>query len=146
MTVVCFFFKQKAAYEMRISDWSSDVGSSDLPFGQFMAAQPRGTKVSGTVKEVDAKGAVIELADGVEGYVAARDIAEERVEDASQRLKVGDTIEAKFTGMDRKGRSLQLSIKAKDDTEPAETLAEERKASSASAAPRGTTHKRKSHG
>src|SRR3546814_11946126 len=44
------------------------------PFGQFMAAHPRGTKVSGTVKEVDAKGAVIELADGVEGYVAARDI------------------------------------------------------------------------
>src|SRR3546814_2183630 len=69
------------------------------PFGQFMAAHPRGTKVSVTVKEVDAKGAVIELADGVEGYVAARDIAEERVEDASQRLKVGDTIEAKFTGM-----------------------------------------------
>src|SRR3546814_13567879 len=83
----------------------------------------RSTKVRGTVKEVDAKGAVIELADGVEGYVAARDIAEERVEDASQRLKVGDTIEAKFTGMDRKGRSLQLSLKAKDETDTAETLA-----------------------
>src|SRR3546814_4545919 len=68
------------------------------PFGQFMAAHPRGTKVSGTVKEVDAQGAVIELADGVEGSVAARDIAEERVADSSQRLKVGDTLEAKFTG------------------------------------------------
>lgn len=93
------------------------------PFGQFMAANPRGTKVNGTVKEVDAKGATIELADGVEGYVAARDISDQRVEDASQHLKVGDKIEAKFTGMDRKGRSLQLSIKAKDEAETAESLA-----------------------
>src|SRR3546814_5025368 len=79
------------------------------------------------------------VADGVEGDVAARDIAEERVEDASQRLKVGDTIEAKFTGMDRKGRSLQLSIKAKDEAETAETLAEYSKASSSSDASSGTT-------
>src|SRR3546814_15576334 len=79
------------------------------------------------------------VADGVEGDVAARDIAEERVEDASQRLKVGDTIEAKFTGMDRKGRSLQLSIKAKAEAEPAETLAEYSKASSSSDASTGTT-------
>jgi small subunit ribosomal protein S1 len=99
------------------------------PFGQYMAANPRGSKVSGTVKEVDAKGATIELADGVEGYVAARDISDQRVEDASQHLKVGDTIEAKFTGMDRKGRSLQLSIKAKDEAETAETLAEYNKTS-----------------
>src|SRR3546814_7475445 len=79
------------------------------------------------------------VADGVEGDVAARDIAEERVEDASQRLKVGDTIEAKFTGMDRKGHSLQLSIKAKDEAETAETLAEYSKASSSSDASSGTT-------
>ncbi len=104
------------------------------PFGQFMAANPRGTKVTGTVKEVDAKGATIELADGVEGYVAARDISEERIDDASQHLKVGDTIEAKFTGMDRKGRTLQLSIKAKDEAETAETLAEYSKSSSSSSA------------
>ncbi|MEN1940377.1 30S ribosomal protein S1 [Luteimonas sp. MJ246] len=99
------------------------------PFGQFMAANPRGSKVTGTVKEVDAKGATIELADGVEGYVMARDIADERVDDASQHLKVGDSIEAKFTGMDRKGRTLQLSIKAKDEAEVAETLAEYNRAS-----------------
>ncbi|QDW65701.1 30S ribosomal protein S1 [Luteimonas granuli] len=99
------------------------------PFGQFMAANPRGSKVTGTVKEVDAKGAVIELADGVEGYVMARDIADERVDDATQHLKVGDSIEAKFTGMDRKGRTLQLSIKAKDEAEVAETLAEYNRAS-----------------
>ena len=111
------------------------------PFGQLMAANPRGTKVTGTVKEVDAKGATIELADGVEGYVAARDISEERIDDASQHLKVGDKVEAKFTGMDRKGRTLQLSIKAKDEAETAETLAEYSKTSSASSsdASSGTT-------
>ena len=107
------------------------------PFGQFMAAHPRGTKVTGTVKEVDAKGAVIEIADGVEGYVAARDISDERIDDASQHLKVGDTIEAKFTGMDRKGRTLQLSIRAKDEAEVADTLAEYNRA--ASDASSGTT-------
>ncbi len=107
------------------------------PFGQFMAANPRGTKVNGTVKEVDAKGATIELGDGVEGYVAARDISDQRVEDATQHLKVGDKIEAKFTGMDRKGRSLQLSIKAKDEAETAESLAAYNKTPSDAAS--GTT-------
>ncbi|WP_028919476.1 30S ribosomal protein S1 [Pseudoxanthomonas suwonensis] len=94
------------------------------PFGQYMAAHPKGSKVEGVVKEVDAKGATIELADGIEGYVAARDIANERVDDASQYLKVGDKVEAKFVGMDRKGRTLQLSIKAKDDAEMREVLEE----------------------
>jgi small subunit ribosomal protein S1 len=74
------------------------------------------------VKEVDAKGAIIELADGIEGYVAARDISADRVDDATQHLKVGDKIEAKFVGMDRKGRTLQLSIKAKDDAEMREVM------------------------
>ena len=81
------------------------------PFGQFMAANPKGSKLEGTVREVDAKGAIIDIAEGVEGYVAARDISTERVDDASQHLKVGDKIEARFMGMDRKGRTLQLSIK-----------------------------------
>ena len=99
------------------------------PFGQYMAANPKGSKVEGTVKEVDAKGAVIELADGIEGYVMARDIANERVDDATQYLKVGDKIEAKFVGMDRKGRTLQLSIKAKDEAEMREVLEEYNSAS-----------------
>ncbi|HEX5488860.1 MAG TPA: 30S ribosomal protein S1 [Rhodanobacteraceae bacterium] len=94
------------------------------PFGQFMAANPRGAILTGTVREVDARGAVIDLADGIEGYLAARDIAKERVDDASQHLKVGDQVEAKFVGMDRKGRMLQLSIRAKDEAEMAETLSE----------------------
>ena len=94
------------------------------PFGQFMAGHPRGSIVTGVVKEVDAKGALITLEDGVEGYVRANDIAKERVEDATQYLKVGDKVEAKFTGMDRKGRQMQLSIRAKDEAEMQETLAE----------------------
>ncbi|WP_374011582.1 30S ribosomal protein S1 [Pseudoxanthomonas koreensis] len=107
------------------------------PFGQYMAAHPKGTKVEGTVREVDAKGATIDLADGIEGYVAARDISYDRVDDASQHLKVGDTVEAKFVGMDRKGRSLQLSIKAKDEAETAEAMAEYNKTAAEAAA--GTT-------
>ncbi|SDR11617.1 SSU ribosomal protein S1P [Pseudoxanthomonas sp. CF385] len=107
------------------------------PFGQYMASHPKGTKVEGTVKEVDAKGATIELADGIEGYVSSRDISHDRVDDASQHLKVGDKVEAKFIGMDRKGRTLQLSIKAKDEAETAEALAEYNK--TAAEAATGTT-------
>ncbi|HYG05973.1 MAG TPA: 30S ribosomal protein S1 [Stenotrophomonas sp.] len=99
------------------------------PFGQYMASHPKGSKVEGTVKEVDAKGATIELADGIEGYVSARDISNDRVDDASQHLKVGDKVEAKFVGMDRKGRTLQLSIKAKDDAEMREVLEDYQSAS-----------------
>ena len=100
------------------------------PFGQFMAVNPKGSKIEGVVKEVDAKGAIIELADGIEGYVAARDISADRVDDATQHLKVGDKIEAKFVGMDRKGRTLQLSIKAKDDAEMREVLEDYQSAAS----------------
>ena len=102
-----------------------------------MAAHPKGSRVEGTVKEVDAKGATVELADGIEGYVMARDISHDRVDDASQHLKVGDKVEAKFIGMDRKGRTLQLSIKAKDEAETAEALAEYNKSAAEAAA--GTT-------
>ncbi len=99
------------------------------PFGQFMAAHPRGSIVNGTVKEVDAKGATIELGEGVEGYLRANDIAKERVEDATLHFKVGDKVEAKYTGMDRKGRVLQLSIRAKDDDDMQSALEEYQSAS-----------------
>ncbi|MBB5208506.1 30S ribosomal protein S1 [Chiayiivirga flava] len=99
------------------------------PFGQFMASNPKGTIVTGTVKDVDAKGATIDLGEGIEGYIRANDIAKERVEDATQHLKVGDTVEAKHVGMDRKGRTLQLSIRAKDEAELAETLSDYQSAS-----------------
>ncbi len=94
------------------------------PFGQFMAAHPRGTIVNGTVKEVDAKGATVDLGEGVEGYLSARDISKDRVDDATAHFKVGDSVEAKYTGMDRKGRVLQLSIRAKDDDEMQQALEE----------------------
>ncbi len=87
------------------------------PFGQFMAAHPKGSLLTGTVKEVDPRGATIDLGDAMEGYIRASDIAKERIDDASQHLKVGDSIEAKFIGMDRKGRVLQLSIRAKDEAD-----------------------------
>jgi small subunit ribosomal protein S1 len=106
------------------------------PIGTYMATTQKGAIVTGTVKEVDAKGATIELEGGIEGYVRASDIAKERVEDASQHLKVGDTVEAKYMGMDRKGRVMQLSIRAKDEADVAESMAEVNKAADASA---GTT-------
>src|SRR3954466_10593675 len=99
------------------------------PFGQFMAAHPRGSIINGTVREVDAKGATIDLGEGVEGYLRANDIAKERIDDATQHLKVGDKVEAKFIGMDRKGRSLQLSIRAKDEDELQDVLSEYQSAS-----------------
>ncbi len=110
------------------------------PFGQYMASNARGSIVTGKVKEVDAKGATIELADGIEGYVAARDISKERVEDASKVLKIGDEIEARFIGMDRKGRTMQLSIKGKDEAEMQEAVSDYNRSSAASAeAASGTT-------
>ncbi|QOW23140.1 30S ribosomal protein S1 [Novilysobacter avium] len=107
------------------------------PFGQFMASNTRGSIVTGKVTEVDEKGATIELADGIEGYVAARDISKDRVEDASKVLKVGDEIEARFIGMDRKGRTMQLSIKAKDEAEMQEAVSDYSRASAEAAS--GTT-------
>jgi small subunit ribosomal protein S1 len=105
------------------------------PMGQFTANTQKGAIVKGTVKEVDAKGAVIDLEGGLEGYVKANDIAKERVEDATQYLKVGDAIEAKYIGNDRKGRVMQLSIRAKDEAELQETMAEVNKSDASS----GTT-------
>jgi small subunit ribosomal protein S1 len=87
------------------------------PFGQFMANNPRGSILNGTVKEVDARGVTVDIGEGIEGYLRANDIAKERVDDATQHFKVGDPVEAKFIGMDRKGRVLQLSIRAKDEEE-----------------------------
>jgi len=105
------------------------------PFATFMAENPRGSLVKGTVKAVDARGAVIELAESVEGYLRASDIKKERVEDASKELSVGDEIEAKFISLDRKSRSLSLSIKAVEDEELAEALEEYHQSSGSS----GTT-------
>ena len=92
------------------------------PFATYMAEHPRGCIVTGKVKSVDARGAVIELADGVDGYIKASDLAKERVEDATKVVSEGDEIEAKFVALDRKTRNLTLSVRAKDDDELADVL------------------------
>ncbi len=92
------------------------------PFQNFLATHEKGSLVSGTIKEVDAKGAVITLADNVEGYLRASEIQRDRVEDARTLLKEGDKLEAKFIGVDKKSKSISLSIKAKDQDEETHTI------------------------
>jgi len=78
--------------------------------------------VKGVIKEVDAKGAIVTLADSVEGYIRASEIQRDRVEDARTLLKEGDEVEAKFIGIDKKSKSISLSIKAKDHDEEVSTI------------------------
>jgi small subunit ribosomal protein S1 len=92
------------------------------PFSAYLADHPKGSVVRGTVREVDAKGAIIDLGNGIDGHLRASELARDRVEDARQVLKVGDEVEAKFTGVDRKGRTIALSIKAKEAHEEAEAV------------------------
>ena len=92
------------------------------PFSAYIAEFPKGTIVKGTVKEVDARGAIIDLGNGVEGQLRGSDLARDRVEDARTVLKVGQEIDAKFTGVDRKTRTISLSIKAKEMHEEAEAV------------------------
>lgn len=94
------------------------------PFNEYLLSNDRGAIVKGTVKEVDAKGAVITLADEVEGYLRVADIARERTEDASKVLSVGDEVEAKIVGVDRKSRNISLSIKAKDEADERQAIKE----------------------
>ncbi len=91
------------------------------PFSQYVATNGKNTIVIGTVKSVDDKGAVIDLADEVEGYLRASELKED-TRDASSVLKVGDEVEAKITNIDRKSRSLSLSVKAKDAQEEADAI------------------------
>jgi small subunit ribosomal protein S1 len=91
--------------------------TEDDPFNTYLNDHKKGAIVKGKVVEVDAKGAKIELAEGVEGYVRVADISRDRVEDASTVLSVGDEVEAKFVGVDRKNRVISLSIKAKDQAD-----------------------------
>ncbi|WP_261841578.1 30S ribosomal protein S1 [Aliamphritea ceti] len=87
------------------------------PFSEYAAANEKGTIVTGTVKSVDAKAAVIELAEGIEGVLKASDISVDRIEDATTVLKEGETVEAKIVNLDRRNRAITLSIKAKDQAE-----------------------------
>ncbi|HEV2268944.1 MAG TPA: 30S ribosomal protein S1 [Steroidobacteraceae bacterium] len=92
------------------------------PFSSYIAENPKGTIVKGVVREVDARGAIIDLGNGIEGQLRASELGRDRVEDARSVLKVGDEVEAKFTGVDRKSRAISLSIKAKEAHEEAEAV------------------------
>jgi small subunit ribosomal protein S1 len=92
------------------------------PFSNYLAEHPKGSIVTGKVLEVDAKGAVVQLMEGIEGYLRASEITRDRVEDARTLLKEGEEVEAKFIGVDRKNRVINLSIKAKDSQEEAEAM------------------------
>ena len=92
------------------------------PFSGYIADNPKGSIVRGVVKDVDARGAVIDLGNGIEGQLRASELGRDRVEDARQFLKVGEEIDAKFMGVDRKTRTISLSIKAKEAYEEAEAV------------------------
>ncbi len=94
------------------------------PFSNYVAEHTKGVLVTGTATEVDAKFVIIRLAEGVEGILRVADISRERVEDARTVIKVGDEVEAKYMGLDKKNRSITLSIKAKDSDEEAEAIQE----------------------
>ncbi len=92
------------------------------PFNNFTSTSDKGSMVTGTVKSVDAKGAVIALADEVEGYLRASEISTDRVEDARNALKEGDSVTAMIINIDRKSRSINLSIKAKDSADQQDAM------------------------
>ena len=89
------------------------------PFSNFVAEHGKGSIVKGTVKEVDAKAAIIDLGDGIDGTLRASELSRDRIEDARTILNVGDEVEAKFMGVDRKSRAIMLSVKAKDSADEA---------------------------
>ncbi|EFB9264381.1 30S ribosomal protein S1 [Escherichia coli] len=92
-------------------------------FNNWVALNKKGAIVTGKVTAVDAKGATVELADGVEGYLRASEASRDRVEDATLVLSVGDEVEAKFTGVDRKNRAISLSVRAKDEADEKDAIA-----------------------
>ncbi|MFZ9070717.1 MAG: 30S ribosomal protein S1, partial [Burkholderiaceae bacterium] len=107
------------------------------PVAGYTSQFEKGAVVTGTVKSVDAKGAIIALSDDVEGYLRASDISRDRVEDARTHLKEGDTVEAMIVNVDRKTRGINLSIKAKDNADTADVM---QKMAAESAGTSGTTN------
>ncbi|MCC6297344.1 MAG: S1 RNA-binding domain-containing protein, partial [Pseudomonadales bacterium] len=90
---------------------------ADDPFSSYVARNDKGSVVKGVVREVDAKGAVIDLGDDIEAQLKASEISRDRVEDARNALKVGDEVEAQIINIDRKNRIINLSIKARESSE-----------------------------
>ena len=108
------------------------------PFTNFIATHDKNSVVKGTVKSVDARGAVVQLSDEVEGYLRASEAARERVEDLRTLVKEGDVLDAMIINVDRKSRSINLSIKAKDQAEQHEAMQTLRSETSSAAS--GTTN------
>ncbi|WP_461480848.1 30S ribosomal protein S1 [Porticoccus sp.] len=108
---------------------------SDDPFSSYVAENDKGSIVIGTVKEVDAKGAVLTLSGEVEGQLKASEISRDKVEDARNVLNVGDEVEAKIVNVDRKTRVISLSVKAKDVAEEKAAIKEHRKSEADNIAP-----------
>src|SRR5690606_27860605 len=106
------------------------------PFNNYVATHDKGAIVPGTIKSVEPKGAVVTLSVDVEGYLRASEISSGRVEDATTALNAGDNIEAMIVNVDRKTRSIQLSIKAKDSADTATVIQRMSDASASS----GTTN------
>jgi small subunit ribosomal protein S1 len=107
------------------------------PFNNFVASHEKGKLISGTVKSVDARGAVVSLGGDLEGYLRASEISRDRVEDARNHLKEGDSVTAMIINVDRKNRTINLSVKQKDLAEETEAMA---KLQSESAASTGSTN------
>jgi small subunit ribosomal protein S1 len=107
----------------------------DDPFNNYATANDKNSIVMGTVKEVDAKAAVITLAEDIEGTLKASEISRDKVEDARNALKEGDEVEVKIISIDRKNRTIALSIKAKDMADEKEAVKAHKVAETESAAP-----------
>ena len=110
------------SHSLRIGGGEYFIHWQQDPFSNWIAEHPKGSIVRGIVREVEAKGAVVDLGGGIDGYLRASELSRDRVEDARAILKVGDEVEAKFTAVDRKVRTIALSIKAKDMAEEQEAM------------------------
>ncbi len=115
-TVVLAIDVEKERISLGIKQMSGD------PFNNYTSTSDKGSIVDGTVKSVDAKGAVVQLADEVEGYLRASEISTDRVEDARNLLKEGDAVNAMIINIDRKSRTINLSIKAKDSADQQQAM------------------------
>ncbi|MDO6569070.1 30S ribosomal protein S1 [Alteromonas sp. 1_MG-2023] len=92
------------------------------PFNKYLTDNKKGAIVVGTVTEVDAKGVTVNLSEEVDGYIRVADLSVDRIEDATEAANVGDSIEAKFMGVDRKNRTVNLSVKAKDQADEKDAI------------------------
>jgi small subunit ribosomal protein S1 len=108
------------------------------PFTNFVSSNDKNSIVEGTVKSIEAKGAVIQLAGDIEGYLRASEVARDRVEDIRTHLKEGDSVTAMIINIDRKNRSINLSIKAKDLAD--ESAAMQKISTDSKSASTGTTN------